>query len=83
MITLEGFQKNITLAFLKATFLVLHLFCCTFMTFLMMLSVTLLVYADDTALYSQCKQSSDLWQQLEMAADLAFDLRDCVNSGRK
>ena len=34
------------------------------MTFLMMLCVILLIYADDTTLYSKCDQASDLWQQL-------------------
>ena len=34
------------------------------------------IYADDTTLYSKCDQASDLWQQLELASDLEFDLRD-------
>ena len=32
------------------------------------------VYADDTTLYSGCDQASDLWQQLELASELEFDL---------
>ena len=32
------------------------------------------VSADDTALYSKCDQASDLWQQLELASELASDL---------
>ena len=28
------------------------------------------IYADDTTLYSNCDQASDLWQQLELASDL-------------
>ena len=28
------------------------------------------VYADDTTLYSKCDQTSDLWQQLELACEL-------------
>ena len=39
--------------------------------------------ADDTALYSNCDQGSDLWQQLELAAELESDLRDTVDWGRK
>ena len=27
-------------------------------------------YADDTNLYSKCDQSSDLWQELELASEL-------------
>ena len=33
------------------------------------------IYADDTTLYSKCDQSSDLWQQLELASELEPDLR--------
>ena len=32
------------------------------------------VYADDTTLYSKFYRVSDLWQQLEMAAELESDL---------
>ena len=32
------------------------------------------IYADDTALCSKCDQASDLWQQLELASLLEFDL---------
>ena len=28
------------------------------------------IYADDTILYSNCDQASDLWQQLELASEL-------------
>ena len=28
------------------------------------------INADDTTLYSKCDQSSDLWQQLELASEL-------------
>ena len=41
------------------------------------------IYADDTTLYSKCDQSSDLWQQLELASELESDLRDTVDWGRK
>ena len=34
------------------------------------------IYADDATLYSNCDQASDLWQQLELAAELVSDLRD-------
>ena len=27
----------------------------------------IVIYADDTTLYSKCDQASDLWQQLELA----------------
>ena len=32
------------------------------------------IYADDTTLSSKCYQASDLWQQLELAPELASDL---------
>ena len=41
------------------------------------------IYADDTTLYSKCDQTSDLWQQLELASELESDLRDTVDWGRK
>ena len=34
------------------------------------------IYADDTTLYSKHVQASDLWQQLELASELEFDLQD-------
>ena len=37
------------------------------------------IYANDTTLYSKCDQSSDLWQQLELASEL----RDTVDWDRK
>ena len=41
------------------------------------------IYADDTTLYSKCDQTSDMWQQLELASELECDLRDTVDWGRK
>ena len=37
------------------------------------------IYADDTTLYSKCDQPSDLWQQLELASEIEFDLQDTVD----
>ena len=34
-------------------------------------------------LYSNCDQTSDLWQQLELASELESDLRDTEDSYRK
>ena len=41
------------------------------------------IYADDATLYSKCDQASDLWQQLELSAELEFDLQDTVKWDRK
>ena len=41
------------------------------------------IYADYTTLYSKCDQTSDLWQQLELASELESDLQDFVDWGRK
>ena len=62
-----GLHKNtqLMLEFLKAPLLVLHFSYNTLMTFHMMLSVNIAIYADDTTLYSKCDEASDLWQQLE------------------
>ena len=34
----------------------------------------IVIYADDTTLYSKCDKASDLKQQLELASELEFDL---------
>ena len=41
------------------------------------------ICTDDTTLYYKCDQSSDLWEQLELASELESDLRDTVDWGRK
>ena len=39
----------------------------------------IVIYADDTTLYSKCDQASDLWQQLELASELESDLGENVD----
>ena len=34
------------------------------------------IYADETTLYFKFDQLSDLWEQLELASEFEFDLRD-------
>ena len=41
------------------------------------------IYVDNTSLYSRCDETSDLWQQLELASELKSSLRDTVDWGRK
>ena len=41
------------------------------------------VFADDTTLYSECDQSSDLWLQLDLASELASDLWKTVDWSKK
>ena len=41
------------------------------------------IYADDTTLYSKCDWASDLWQQLELASELEYDVRDTMDWGKK
>ena len=41
------------------------------------------ICADDTTLYSKCDQAFDLRQELEMAAELEYNLRDTVAYDRK
>ena len=41
------------------------------------------IYANDTTLYSKCDQTSDLWQELELASELGSNLRDTVEWGKK
>ena len=42
--------------------MVLHFSFYTLMTFLMMLSAILFIYADDTTFYTKCDQAAGLWQ---------------------
>ena len=41
------------------------------------------IYADDTTLYCNCDQTSDSWEQLEVASELVSALRDTRVWGRK
>ena len=41
------------------------------------------IYANDTTHYFKCDQAFDLWQQLELASELEFGLRDTVDWDRK
>ena len=80
----QDIQKNIQLMleFLKAPFLVLH-----FLLYINDLPDDVIcdvaIYADDTTFYSKCDQSSDLWQQLELASELESDLQDTVDWNKK
>ena len=65
-----------------APFLVLHLSYYTSMTILMKLSV-IAIYTDDTTLYSKCDQTSDLWQQQELASEFESNLRNTMDWCRK
>ena len=49
------------------------------MTFLMALSVILLSMLMKLTLYSKCDLASDMWQQIELASELEYDLRDTVD----
>ena len=63
------------LEFLKDPFLVLHFSYYKLMAFEMMLYISnIAIYADDTTLYSESDQTSDLWQQLELAFKVESDL---------
>ena len=37
------------------------------------------ICADNTTLYPNCDQASDMWQQLELASELESDLWDIVD----
>ena len=43
----------------------------------------IVIYADDTTLYSKCDQASDLWEQLQLASELESDQRDTVDWGTR
>ena len=41
------------------------------------------IYADDATRYSKWKQTSDMWQQLELALELESDLQGTADCSRK
>ena len=41
------------------------------------------IYADGNTVYSKCDMVSDLWQQIELAAELESDLQDFMDWDRK
>ena len=41
------------------------------------------IYAADTTYYSKCDQTSDLWQQLQLASEFEFDLWNTVDRNGK
>ena len=43
----------------------------------------IVIYADDSTLYSKCDQATDQWQQLELVSEVESDLRDTVDWGKK
>ena len=71
------------LEFLKTPFLLLHLPYGMLMTFLMISVVLLSMLINYFTQYSRCGQTSDLWQQLELASGLESELRDAIDWGRK
>ena len=62
------------LQFLNAPILALKFSCYTLMTFLMMLSVILLSMLMILLTTLKCDEACDLWQQVELASELKFDL---------
>ena len=46
-------------------------------------SCNIALYADNTTVYSEYAQASDLWQKLELAAELESDLWDTVDWDRE
>ena len=64
------------LEFLKGPFLVLHFSCYTLATLILS---DIAIYTDDTTLYSKCDQSSNLWQQLELASELESNVGDTMD----
>ena len=41
------------------------------------------IFVEDTNLYSNCDQVSDLWQQLDLASEVKSDLKEPVDWGRR
>ena len=72
---------HLMLEFLKAPFLVIHF---SYINDLLNdVICNIAIYADDTTLFSNCDQVSELWQQLRLAPELESDLHDTVDWGWK
>ena len=70
-------EYALMLEFLKAPFLVIHF---SYINDLLNdVICNIAIYADDTTLFSNCDQVSELWQQLQLAPELESDLQDTVN----
>ena len=70
-------EYALMLEFLKAPFLVIHF---SYINDLLNdVICNIAIYADDTTLFSDCDQVSELWQQLQLAPELESDLQDTVN----
>ena len=41
------------------------------------------IYSDDTTLCFKCYETSDLWQQLQLASEFECDLQDTMDWGKK
>ena len=81
VIIYKNFQ--LMLEFLNALFFVQHFSCYTVITFLKILSVTLLSMLMILLCYLKCDQTSDLWQQLELASEQESDLLGIAEWVRK
>ena len=80
---MRSLHKNMHLMFefLKAPFLVIHF---SYINDLLNdVICNIAIYADDTTLFSNCDQVSELWQQLRLAPELESDLQDTVDWGWK
>ena len=44
---------------------------------------SIIIFVDDTTLYSECDAASDLYQQLRLASKLEFDQQDTADWGMK
>ena len=66
------------LEFLKPPFLFLHLLLVLlYINDLPDVICNIVIYADDTALYSKCDQTNDMSQQLKLASEPESDMRHC------
>ena len=76
MVLIGNLHKNIQLMleFLKGPFLVLNFSSCTINDLSDDVICNINICANDTTLYSNCDQASDLWRQIELASELESDL---------
>ena len=74
---------QLMLEFLKGLFLFLHFSWVQINDLTDDVISDITIYADDTTLYSNCDQASDMQQQLELASELESVLQDSMDWGKK
>ena len=78
-----GMKKLVTIKIKNFFFFIVCIRLQQVTPFITTVICNIVIYTDDTTLYSKCDEASDLWQQLELTSELEYDLRDTMDWSRK